>query len=181
MARASAENLAGKLEPERPTADRGPIRDLGERLSGLPSAHPSAVGYSRDRPTASEHLDRDSPEPSEHSDYAAADNIGIAADRRTHILDGDETGSGHRHGTGKAGKTEFPAHWSDDHIIDATVAVAREPDRAPERQSWNDRWQVSGQFDGVGIVAIVQSGGALWTAWPREGSPGVAKNPVEDA
>jgi len=75
----------------------------------LPSAHPSAVGYSGDRPTASEHLDRDSPEPSEHSDYAAADSIAIATDRRTHILDGDETGGGHRHGTGKPGKTEFPA------------------------------------------------------------------------
>jgi hypothetical protein len=32
----------------------------------------------------------------------------------------------------------------------------------------------------VEIVAIVTSDGLVWTAWPREGSPGVVKNKAED-
>lgn len=182
MARGAAEDMTGKLELERQqhVSDRGAARDLRSRMAELPSAHPSAAGYVRDHPTARERPHRDAPRPAEPADYAAADDIGVAADRRTHILDGDKTGGGHRHGTGIPDKTEFPADWTDDHVIGAILTVARKPDRAPERQNWNDRWRVSGQYEGIDIVAIVESEGAVWTAWPREGSPGVERNPVED-
>jgi hypothetical protein len=39
---------------------------------------------------------------------------------------------------------------------------------------------VQGKRDGVDIVAIVASDGLVWTAWPRDGSPGVVKNKPED-
>lgn len=47
-------------------------------------------------------------------------------------------------------------------------------------QNWNYWWRVEGEREGVGIVAIVTSDGLVWTAWPREGSPGVVKNKPED-
>jgi hypothetical protein len=114
------------------------------------------------------------------ADYAApAESRLTDEQRRIHVLDGEQTGGGHRHGTGRPGKTEFPAEWGDDRIVDAILAIARHPDQAPERQDWNGRWQVS-QHDGVKIFAVVESDGRIWAAWPDENSPGVVKNPVKD-
>lgn len=177
---AGAENLSDNLELERRSADHGPERDLRARMSDLRPAHPSAAGYGSEQATPRERRDRDLARPTELVDYTAAEDVHVAPDRRTHILDGDETGGGHRHGTGTPDKTEFPRDWDDDHIIDAILTVARNPDREPERQNWNDRWHVSGQCEGVEIVAIVESDGAIWTAWPREDSPGVVRNRLED-
>jgi hypothetical protein len=180
VARGTAENIAAKLETERDASDRGVARDLRARIAELPSTHPSAAGYLGGQPTTRERPDRGLPKETAPDDLGWAADIRLTADRRAHTLDGDQTGGGHRHGSGVPDKTEFPADWDDDQIIDAILAVARKPDQAPERQNWNDRWKVSGQYKGVEIVAIVESDGAIWTAWPREGSPGVVKNPVED-
>jgi hypothetical protein len=180
MASGTAENIAARLEMERHASDRGAARDLRARIAELPAAHPSAVGYLSDQLATRERQHRDLPRAASPADYAGDADIRAADDRRTHILDGDKTGGGHRHGTGVPDKTEFPADWDDDQIIDAILAVARTPDREPEHQNWNDRWKVSGQHKGVEIFAIVESDGAIWTAWPGEGSPGVVKNPVED-
>jgi len=46
-------------------------------------------------------------------DRPAMEDIRMSSERTTHILDGDETGGGHRHGVGVPGKTEFPASWDD--------------------------------------------------------------------
>jgi hypothetical protein len=81
---------------------------------------------------------------------------------------------------GSPGKTEFPADWDDGKVMENVLSVAREPDERPVRQNWNDRWRVQDKRDGVEIVAIVTSDGLVWTAWPREGSPGVVKNKAED-
>jgi hypothetical protein len=56
--------------------------------------------------------------------------------------------------------------------------VARAPDDPPVFQA-NHRWRVHGQRDDVGITAIVQPDGRIWSAWPDAGSPGVVKNPKE--
>lgn len=45
---------------------------------------------------------------------------------RVHILIGDARGGGHRHGAGK-GKSEFPADWSDDVIMDAVDETLSAP------------------------------------------------------
>lgn len=97
-------------------------------------------------------------------DRPAVADIRLTGDRRTHILVGDQTGGGHRHGVGRPGKTEFPADWDDDKIIENVLSVSREPDRRPVRQNWNDRWRVQGSRDGVEIVAIVAGEGLVWTA-----------------
>jgi hypothetical protein len=105
------------------------------------------------------------------------DTIRISPDRSTHILDGDAYGGGHRHGTGRPGKTEFPAGWDDQKVIDTALDIARKPDRPPVRQDRNSRWVCIGTRDSVEVSVIVLPGGDVWTAWPEEGSPGVVRNP----
>ncbi|HLK78580.1 MAG TPA: EndoU domain-containing protein [Streptosporangiaceae bacterium] len=105
------------------------------------------------------------------------DALRVTPERATHILDGDKTGGGHRHGTGKPGKTEFPASWDDRKVIDSILDVGRRPDSTPGHQEWNDRWVVRGARDDVGIVAVIERDGRIWTAWPLPGGTGVVKNP----
>jgi Bacterial EndoU nuclease len=99
-------------------------------------------------------------------------------ERTKHILDGDAWGGGHRHGTGRPGKTEFPAEWDDDKIIENVRDVARAPDDLPVFQP-NHRWRVHGQRDGIGINVVVLPDGRIWSSWPDPGGPGVVKNPKE--
>jgi hypothetical protein len=104
----------------------------------------------------------------------------MTPDRTWHLLDGDgpdKPGGGHRHGTGKPGKTEFPKDWSDQTIISFVEDVCRRPDEV----SWKDskRWRVKGERDGVNINAVILPDGRIWTAWPDEGGRGVRKNPRE--
>lgn len=106
------------------------------------------------------------------------DGFRVTPERATHILDGDaDGGGGHRHGTGRPGKTEFPASWDDTKITDTVLDVARRPDRPPVHQHWNDRWLCVGTRDSVEVSVVVLRGGEVWTAWPEEGSPGVVRNP----
>jgi Bacterial EndoU nuclease len=184
----------------RPPPDavrREAANDLRDRLAGLGDAHPSAADYagrpglermpdSRERPEPltlppDRAVDRQLAEREMRPELTWPDDVIMPADRRTHILDGDPgDGGGHRSGTGRADKTEFPPDWDDDRIVDAVLSIAHNPGQPPEREDWNDRWQVSGTRDGVGIVAIVESDGSICTAWPLEGSPGVVRNPVKD-
>jgi hypothetical protein len=108
---------------------------------------------------------------------ATLDALRVTPERLTHILDGDSTGGGHRHGTGKPGKTEFPADWDDGKIAGILVDVARRPDLAPGHQEWNDRWVARGTRDDVEIVVVITRDGRIWSGWPLPGGPGVVKNP----
>jgi len=112
-------------------------------------------------------------------DRPPPDRIRVSPERAAHILDGDSTrnGGGHRHGTGRPGKTEFPASWDDQKVIDTVLDVARRPDRPPVNQDRNNRWLCTGMRDRVEASVIVLPDGEVWTAWPEEGSPGVVRNP----
>ena len=105
------------------------------------------------------------------------DALRVTPERATHVLDGDATGGGHRHGTGKPGKTEFPASWDDGKIISTLLDVARRPDSTPGHQEWNDRWVARGTRDDVGIVVVIERDGRIWSAWPLPSGAGVVKNP----
>jgi hypothetical protein len=107
------------------------------------------------------------------------DALRISPERKSHILDGDQRGGGHRHGVGNPGKTEFPASWDDERIVEAIQDVARRPDQPPRHQEWNDRWVTRGTHDDVGIVVVIARDGLIWTSWPTPDSPGVVKNPEE--
>lgn len=103
----------------------------------------------------------------------------VSPERAKHILDGDDKGGGgHRHGTGKPGKTEFPADWDDRKILDLVRDVARHPDGPPYLQK-NGRWRTHGMREDIEIFAIVERDAQVWTGWPLFGGPGVVKNPKE--
>lgn len=101
----------------------------------------------------------------------------LTPERRRHILGGDPDGrgGGHRPGTGRPGKTEFPAHWSDDEIISRVMQTARAPQRGfihPRYQTFN----VLREFDGVTVLVSVNRSGDVITAYPRPGGRGVVDN-----
>jgi hypothetical protein len=107
------------------------------------------------------------------------DAIRVTPERTAHILDGDVTGGGHRHGTGRPGKTEFPASWDDEKITNTLLDVARRPDQQPGHQKWNDRWVARGKRDDVEVVVVISGDGRIWSGWPNPGGSGVIKNPEE--
>jgi hypothetical protein len=115
------------------------------------------------------------------ADRPSPEDMRVSPERTTHILDGDEKGSGggHRHGTGRPGKTEFPASWDDEKIVANVLDVARRPDLPPKHQERNDRWVVRGTRDDVEVVVVIERDGRIWTSWPTPDSPGVVKNPKE--
>ena len=176
-------------EPEE-AAVRAAARDdshagLLHRLSRLPAAHPSSDGYARrsagdlsDEPEQQPGNGWDAAGVAGHPDRPAPESLRISPARRTHILDGDVTGGGHRHGTGHPGKTEFPADWDDGKIMESILDVARRPDVPPVHQTWNSRWLLAGTRDEIEISVVVQRDGQIWTAWPEYGGSGVTRNPV---
>lgn len=114
-------------------------------------------------------------------DRPPRDGFRVSPERMTHILDGDPgTGGGHRSGTGKPGKTEFPASWDDEKIMREVLDVARRPDSPPVDQYRNNRWVCSGTRDRIEVSVVVLRSGEVWTAWPEEGGPGVVRNPRKE-
>jgi hypothetical protein len=114
-------------------------------------------------------------------DRPPRDGFRASAERTTHILDGEpEGGGGHRSGTGKPGKTEFPASWDDGKIMRHVLDVAQHPDSPPVDQHWNNRWLCSGTRERVEVSVVVLRSGEVWTAWPEEAGPGVVRNPRKE-
>ena len=91
---------------------------------------------------------------------------------RRHILDGDETGGGHRAGTGNPGKSEFPADWSDEQILHHISDVATDPASTRVTQG-NGNIRVDGTRDGVDIRVIIDPNGRIVTGFPTN----LPKNP----
>lgn len=82
----------------------------------------------------------------------------LSPEREGHILDGDgpgKPGGGHRHGTGKPGKSEFPENWSDEKIVDSIRDVANSPNSIRDPRQANGNVSVRGTRDGVDITVIV--------------------------
>lgn len=153
--------------------------DYYETLQVADQPHKSADGHPWRAPDAglSSSAWDEVPE-ADRASRPGPDSLCLSPERAAHILDGDKWGGGHRPGTGRPEKTEFPASWDDSRIVDHIANVARSPDVPPVLQP-NHRWRVFGERDGVGITVIVQPDGRIWSAWPEEGSPGVIRNPKE--
>lgn len=102
------------------------------------------------------------------------DSVSIPEDRARHILDGEGRSGGHRSGTGIPGKTEFPATWSDEDILEAIrqVAGAGIVDRPAHRDG---DLVIIGEVNGVTIEVVVQPNGEVRTGYPLSG-PGVRRN-----
>ncbi len=103
------------------------------------------------------------------------DEVHLTEDRRAYILDGDGRGGGHGAGRGAAGKSEFPAVWSDDRALTAVMVAARAPDRI-EFNTTSGNWNAEKRIDGILVRVAVDRCGTIVTAHPLEG-PGVVHNP----
>jgi hypothetical protein len=165
----AAYNGSGQADENHRQTDTGTgqYKDTG-------TDHHAGVGTGHDADTKTERPSWDAVDAENRPDL---DSLRVTPDRLTHILDGDSTGGGHRAGTGKPGKTEFPASWDDGKIIDTLLDVARRPDHPPGHQEWNDRWVTRGTRDDVEIVVVTARDGRIWSGWPRSGGRGVVKNP----
>lgn len=103
------------------------------------------------------------------ADKPGLDDIDDGSDRRVHILDGDERGGGHRHGSRRPGKTTFPASWSDDKIMAMITDVARNPDQPPVYQPRQKTWLARGHRDGVDVTVAIEPSGRIVTGYPNRG------------
>ena len=93
----------------------------------------------------------------------------------THILDGDKTGGGHRPGTGKPGKSEFPTGWTDPRILGEISDVATAPDSTHTTGN-GGRTISTGTRGGVDITVVTEpgsKGGRIVTGFPTN----VPRNP----
>lgn len=103
--------------------------------------------------------------------------VTISDERAKHILEGDgpgKPGGGHRPGTGKPGKSEFPSGWSDEKIIDSVVGVANDSSSSRGPRQGNGNVPVRGTRDGVDIEVIVNPGNnTIVTGYPTN----VSRNP----
>lgn len=169
-------------ESQRPEGDQrrghGPFE---QRLERLADSHPSAARYTQlEHRTGRRGQGWEALDARDHPDQPARADTHLSADRARHVLEGDgpgELGGGHRHGTGKPDKTEFPKDWSDQTIVSFVEDVSRRPDEV--RWQDNKRWHVKGERDGVNVNAVILPDGRIWTAWPDEGGRGVRQNPPE--
>jgi len=161
-----ADAPAARTEPAEPRTREECYEALRAADGGCADDHHAAVD--------SDHSGWDSVDA---ANRPPPDQIQVSAERGVHILDGDETGGGHRHGIGSPDKTEFPASWNDKKSMSNVLDVARHPDEPPVLQQWNKRWVCCGTRDGVEVSVIVLQSGEVWTAWPEEGGPGVVRNP----
>ena len=126
----------------------------------------------------------------------------VSSQRRTHILDGDATGGGHRSGTGKPGKTEFPRSWPDERVRHEITDVVTDsnaravqitgpgtgtvyqgkdiPLNLTTKSGKPVRFKVTGRRGGVDIEVIYEPGGegivSGFPSWPNNSSA-VVKNP----
>jgi RHS repeat-associated protein len=87
---------------------------------------------------------------------------------KKHILDGDDNGGGHRAGTGKKGKSEFPAIWSDDKILGEISDVATDPASSTSKGR-KGRTVSDGTRGGVDIRTVQEPDGRIVTGFPTNG------------
>lgn len=120
---------------------------------------------------------------------AHTESFSIPQQRRIHILVGDATGGGHKHGMGYPGKTEFPQGWDDEKIIAAAFAVANDS-TIPMRAS-GKYWLKMKEIDGVQVrVVLDRALREVVTAYPlnlprnpgrkARSAPQAPRSPPED-
>jgi hypothetical protein len=87
-------------------------------------------------------------------------------------------GGGHGPGQGGPGKREFPAHWSDDEVVERCMAVSRNPAGAVALPGGGFR--AVADVDGVRLGVVVTRAGRIRTAYPVAGE-GVVQHPLSPA
>lgn len=104
--------------------------------------------------------------PQTHESSDLSQSFNISANRAEHILYGNETGGGHRHGAGIPCKTEFPADWGDDKIL-GTVSKIAANDNANWRKEPNGYYVRETMIEGVNVrVVLGRDKSDVITAYP---------------
>lgn len=91
----------------------------------------------------------------------------VMPERRRYILAGnDDNGGGHRYGTARPFKSEFPADWTDDRVIQAIEEVANDVNSIQELAA-GGRIFVRGERHGLSITVIIgRDGSFIITGYP---------------
>ena len=80
-------------------------------------------------------------------------NIKISDEQAQHILYGDERGGGHKYGVGIPCKTEFPADWTDQHILSTIHTIAANDNLTWRKES--NGYHVAEDFRGDIKIRVV--------------------------
>lgn len=92
---------------------------------------------------------------------------------KQHILYGNETGGGHKHGINKACKSEFPKHWNDQKII-ATIKKVAANDNLHWQKQNNGYYVAEEKHDAINVrVVLGRQQKKVITAYPTN----VKRNP----
>lgn len=111
----------------------------------------------------------------ENVPFAPSDRPPFEPEDREHILDGDPEppmgagGGGHRYGTRRKGKTEFP-NWSDERVMDVADRTLAAPQRIVRQEDGSLAF--FGYYDGIVTFVVAESSGRDWhirTAHPLSG------------
>lgn len=90
----------------------------------------------------------------------------LTAERAKHILYGDKTGGGHLHGIGNPCKSEFPAHWSKDEIIN-NITRAAANDNIDWKEQANGYATTEAQIEDLKVRIVIDSDtNKIITAYP---------------
>lgn len=148
--------------------------------AALAAAETARAGGGGGKPPGSPPLTAPPPAP---SDFGSTGYPGGKAHRISwsdlhHVVNGDADNpekGGHASGTGRPGKTEFPAGWSDEDISAALASAADRPSKVnPDLTGRN--FIAEGTHRGVTVQAVVRPDGSIEAGWPVRG-PGVKRNP----
>ncbi|PZQ45569.1 MAG: RhsD protein [Micavibrio aeruginosavorus] len=97
---------------------------------------------------------------------SSANAITISDNGIEHILHGDETGGGHKFGTGKPCKSEFPKEWNNKEIIKTVEKIAAN-DNLKWRKQKNGYYTAEETVEGVRIrVVLNRKRDDVVTAYP---------------
>ena len=171
----------GSSDAARVTAGR---LTTGPETTGLADDGSSADGSPGEEPhVADSRTDHSGWDSIDAANRPSLDALRVSPERTTHILDGDADGSGgHRHGIGNPGKTEFPASWDDEKIIDNVLDVARQPDPPPRSPGLERPLGLHcGTRDDVEVCSDRSRSGEVWTGWPTRAAPAWYATPRKGA
>lgn len=108
---------------------------------------------------------------------AEENSIHLSEKRIKHILYGDETGGGHKHGMNKPCKSEFPEDWTDEKIITAIKKIATD-ETINWKQQDNGNFVANTKEDSLKIrIVLNEDRSEIITAYPTN----VPRNPCNAA
>ena len=157
---ADLRRMFGRLG-SRPTPDGRPPTDPGDPSAPPPVTSPADVSPPAQRPPTPTEPAAPGPTPPPSTGGSGLSGVPsypvigrhrltreevdrLLGDRRQHVL------HRHRPGAKKKGKTEFPAGWSDDDIMDAIASIATDPAAARGVGKYDSGYAI-GSYDGVVI------------------------------